>query len=125
MSATGRRVGELTTGRGSAHGTWLRSDFVMIARTALGRLRARLVELRGRPALMKAGNNAAWLIGERLGRILVGLLVTLWVARYLGPDQYGQLSFAMASAALMGAFAGLGLDQIVVRDIARNPARSS
>jgi PST family polysaccharide transporter len=70
---------------------------------------------------MKVGTNALWLVGERLCRIVVGLLVTLWVARYLGPDQYGELSFAIAFAALMGALAGLGLDQITVRDIARNP----
>ena len=51
----------------------------------------------------------------------VGLLVGVWVARYLGPEQFGLLSFANAFIGLFGAVAGLGLQNIVVRDIVRNP----
>jgi PST family polysaccharide transporter len=46
----------------------------------------------------------------------------VWVARYLGPEQFGSLSFVMALVALFGAFATLGLDSIVVRDIVRDPS---
>lgn len=87
-------------------------------------LLSRIDQLRRRPVLMKIGGNAAWLVGERLVRIVVGLLVTVWVARHLGPSLYGELSFAIACATLLGALAGLGLDQIAVRDIARDPSRS-
>lgn len=52
----------------------------------------------------------------------VGLFVGVWVARYLGPDQFGLLSFATAFMGLFGAIAGLGLQGIVVRDIVRDPA---
>ena len=31
--------------------------------------------------------NASWLMGEQLLRIIAGLLVGVWVARYLGPEQ--------------------------------------
>lgn len=53
----------------------------------------------------------------------VGLLVAVWVARYLGPEQFGLLNFAMAFVALLGTFAGFGLQGIVVRDIVKEPAR--
>lgn len=51
----------------------------------------------------------------------VGLLVGVWVARYLGPEQFGLLSFATAFTGLFGAIAALGLQSIVVRDIVRDP----
>jgi len=51
----------------------------------------------------------------------VGLFVGVWVARYLGPEQFGAFNFAIAFVALFGAFASLGLDGIVVRDIVREP----
>lgn len=51
----------------------------------------------------------------------VGLLVGVWLARYLGPEQFGQLNYAIAFVGLFGVIAGLGLNGIVVRDIVREP----
>ncbi|MCJ8283034.1 MAG: flippase, partial [Rivularia sp. ALOHA_DT_140] len=50
-----------------------------------------------------------------------GLVVGVWVARYLGPQQFGLYNYGIAFAALFGPIATLGLDQIVVREIVRNP----
>jgi len=52
----------------------------------------------------------------------VGLFVGVWIARYLGPEQFGLFSFATAFVGLFGAVAGFGLQGIVVRDIIRDPA---
>ena len=70
-----------------------------------------------RPALVKILDNIGWLLFDKIIRMGVGLLVGVWVARYLGPAQFGQLNFALAFVALFGAIAGLGLNGIVVRDI--------
>lgn len=51
----------------------------------------------------------------------VGLVVGVWVARYLGPEQFGQFSYALAFLGLFGALASLGLNGIVVRDIVQEP----
>ena len=51
----------------------------------------------------------------------MGLFVGVYVARYLGPEQLGVLSFAMSFVALFGAFGRLGLDGIVVRNVVKNP----
>lgn len=67
-------------------------------------------------------SNTGWLFAERILRMAVGLIVVVWVARYLGPLQYGNLSYALAFAALFGTFATLGLDGIVVKDILVYPA---
>ena len=84
-----------------------------------GRLRARIEH---RPNLQKALTNTGWLLGDKILRLGVGLLVGVWIARYLGPEQFGLMNYAMALVALFGAVASLGLNGIVVRDLVRNPA---
>lgn len=81
-------------------------------------------KLEGRTNLQKILANTGWLFFDKILRMGVGLIVGVWVARYLGPEQFGALNFAIAFAALFGAIASLGLDGIVVRDIVREPERS-
>lgn len=65
--------------------------------------------------------NLNWLAADRVLRLVGGLLVGVWVARYLGPEQYGALNYALAFVALFGAVAKLGMDQIVVRGLVLTP----
>lgn len=74
-----------------------------------------------RPNLHKALTNTVWLLGDKILRMGVGLFVGVWVARYLGPEQFGLMNYAMAIVALFSAVAGLGLNGIVVRDLVREP----
>ena len=80
--------------------------------------------IEGRQSLQKIINNAAWLSLDKLLRMGVGLFVNIWVVRYLGPDRFGQLNYAIAFVALFGAIATLGLDGIVVRELVRKPDSS-
>ncbi len=72
---------------------------------------------------MKILSNTGWLFFDKILRMGVGLIVGVWVARYLGPEQFGAFNFAIAFVALFGALATLGLDGIVVRDIVREPEK--
>jgi PST family polysaccharide transporter len=74
-----------------------------------------------RPGLQQALANTGWLFGDKILRMGVGLLVGVWVARYLGPAQFGLFSYATAFVALFGAVATLGLPGIVVRDLVKEP----
>jgi PST family polysaccharide transporter len=69
------------------------------------------------PALRKVLDNTAWLMVDRIVRMGLGLLVGVWIARYLGPTQFGILSFAISFVALFGTTSTLGLDSIVVRHL--------
>ncbi len=64
--------------------------------------------------------NTSWLLGEKILRLVVGLFVGVWVARYLGPDRFGLLSYALAFVGLFAAIATLGLDGIVVRELVKD-----
>jgi PST family polysaccharide transporter len=79
------------------------------------------VRLAGRPTLQRIINNTGWLFADKIIRMGVGLFVVGWVARYLGPGQFGVLNYATAFVALFTPLAALGLDSIVVRDIVREP----
>ncbi len=77
--------------------------------------------LSGRPNLEKVIANTGWLFVDNIVRMGIGLFVGVWIARYLGPQQLGLLSFSIAFAALFGVFATLGLDRILVRELVRHP----
>jgi len=81
--------------------------------------------LHGRKNLLAVLQNSGWLLLDKMFRMALGLLVGAWVARYLGPLQYGELAYTLAFVALFQAVASLGLDGIVVRDIAQNKAKAN
>lgn len=80
-------------------------------------LRARF---ENRPVLHRILGNTGWLFADKVLRLSVGLFVGVWLARYLGPQQYGLLNYALAIVGLFGAVASLGLNGVVVRDLVTN-----
>ena len=72
----------------------------------------------------KVTGNIAWLVGGHLFRMVVGVVVLAWVARYLGPDQFGILNYAIGLAALFTAVATLGMDGVVVRELVKEPEKT-
>ncbi len=78
------------------------------------------IRISNSPLRIKIFSNAGWLLGDKVVRMGVGLFVVAWVARYLGPERFGILSYALALIALLVPIGKLGLDTIVVRDIVRD-----
>ncbi len=74
------------------------------------------------PNLRKVLGNTGWLFTEKIVQMFLGLLVGLWIARYLGPERFGRFNFAIAIVGLLIPFAKLGLDNIVIRNLARDPS---
>jgi O-antigen/teichoic acid export membrane protein len=72
------------------------------------------------PTLRPIAANTGWLLFDKLLRMMLGLVVSAWVARYLGPVDFGELAYVLATMAFFQIVSTLGADQIVVRDIARN-----
>ena len=82
-----------------------------------------LKDVRKRKSLLKIIANINWLTVEKIFNMLVSLFVGVWVARYLGPDKYGAMNYAVAFIALFAPLSRLGLDTIVVRNIVQNPEK--
>jgi O-antigen/teichoic acid export membrane protein len=84
-------------------------------------LKTRITLLKEHPGFRKYFANTSWLMGERILRMGVSLFVGIYVARYLGPERYGLLSYANSFVGIFLAFATLGLDEIVVRELVKTP----
>lgn len=79
-------------------------------------------QLEERLYLQNVMSNMGWLLADKIIRMGVGLFVGVWLARYLGPEQFGLWNYTIAFVSLFSAFAALGLDGIVVRDLVRDPS---
>lgn len=66
-------------------------------------------------------NNAIWLFSDKLLLLIDALLVGAMAARYLGPNQWGLLSYANSILAIATIAATLGADSVVARELIREP----
>jgi O-antigen/teichoic acid export membrane protein len=76
--------------------------------------------LEGSTHIQRAVGNTGWLLFDRMLRMVIGVTVGAWVARYLGPAQFGELAYIIAFIAFFQVIAGLEAGGFIVRDIARN-----
>jgi O-antigen/teichoic acid export membrane protein len=67
--------------------------------------------------------NTSWLLAEKILRIIAGVFVGVYVARYLGPMNFGIYSYALAFAMIFSAIAKLGLDDVMVRQLINCPSQ--
>ena len=67
--------------------------------------------------------NTSWLFVEKILRLLISLIVTILVVRYLGPEQFGLLSYAISFYGLFTAISILGLESISIRELVKYPER--
>jgi O-antigen/teichoic acid export membrane protein len=81
----------------------------------------KLKSLIGHQGFRKYFFNTGWLMADKIVSIFFGLFIGIWVARYLGPGKYGLLNFAISFVSLFSAVGTLGLDEIIVRNIIREP----
>ncbi|MFN6569671.1 flippase [Dendronalium sp. ChiSLP03b] len=63
--------------------------------------------------------NTGWLFADRILRMGASLVIGVWIARYLGVQQYGLFNYALAFVSLFSPIFTLGLDDVVVRHIIR------
>jgi len=84
---------------------------------------AKFKSLQNHQGFIKHFKNTSWLFFERILRMVVGLFVGIWIARYLGPEQFGLFSYAQSIAGFFTIIASLGLDGIVIRELIKDEAR--
>ena len=77
------------------------------------------------PGFKKIIRNIGWLSAERLIRMGLSFFVGIYVIRYLGPEQFGKLSYSSSFVFLFLAITKLGLDEIVVRNLVKDEAASA
>lgn len=65
--------------------------------------------------------NTSWMLLEQFLRMFSGILVGIYMARYLGPEKFGVLSYILAITAIFVTVARMGMDSVLVRELTKNP----
>ncbi|MDX1918762.1 MAG: flippase [Candidatus Caenarcaniphilales bacterium] len=73
------------------------------------------------PEKRKVLFNALWLILDRLLQLGLGLVVSVFLARYLGPEDFGLYNFIIALVVLASLLANLGLNELGVKYLVKEP----
>lgn len=64
-------------------------------------------------------SNVYWAVFGKSVDVFIGLLVGILVARYLGPEQYGLMSYVVSYVTLFSIISAFGLDNIVIRELSK------
>ncbi len=67
--------------------------------------------------------NVSWLVLCRVYTIVLNFVISLLTARFLGPSNYGLISFAASFTALFTSFSTLGINDIAVDELVRNKGK--
>lgn len=71
----------------------------------------------------KYSTQTTWLLIAKVFSFALSFFMVAIVARYLGPENLGKLSYAQSFIAIFSLFASLGIGQIVMRDLVAHPEK--
>lgn len=65
-------------------------------------------------------SNSMFLLTEKVIRLLISFFIIAYIARYLGPHQFGELNYAISLVGFFAILAGFGLDSLVVKELSKS-----
>lgn len=66
-------------------------------------------------------NNAAWIIAGKIAQNLLGFVISMLSARYLGPSNYGLINYAISIVTFVSPFVMMGVDSVLVQSLVTEP----
>lgn len=67
--------------------------------------------------LRKIFGNSMWQISEKILTMIVTVVATSLIARYLGPEKYGLANYIISVITLFTTFSTLGMQEITIKDL--------
>ena len=67
--------------------------------------------------------NTGWMFFGQFISLLASFFVGAWLARYLGPSDFGIVNYAIAFVGLFAMVANLGIDFVLNRELVKHPER--
>jgi O-antigen/teichoic acid export membrane protein len=64
--------------------------------------------------------NMGWAFSGKMFSLVLSFFVGALVARYLGPEKYGVLNYALSFVTIFAFLSSFGIDNILVRDLIKN-----
>ena len=71
----------------------------------------------------KVAKNATWIIACRVVQAVFALIINMLTARYLGPSNFGLITYASSLVAFVLPVMQLGFSNILVQEVVNNPER--
>lgn len=71
----------------------------------------------------KVIKNASWIIGIQLVKSLLGMVISMFTARFLGPSNFGLINYAQSIVTFVSPIMYLGINNILVREIIDAPEK--
>lgn len=71
----------------------------------------------------KVAKNATWIIACRVVQAVFALIINMLTARYLGPSNFGLITYASSLVAFVLPVMQLGFSNILVQEVVNNPGR--
>lgn len=71
----------------------------------------------------RVARNATWIIACKVVQAILALIINMLTARFLGPSNYGLLTYAASLVAFVVPIMELGFGNILVQEIVQDPGR--
>ena len=71
----------------------------------------------------KVAKNAAWIVGTHVVQSVLSVVISAFVARYLGTSNFGVITYATSLATFVIPLMKLGFNNILVQEIVNHPER--
>jgi O-antigen/teichoic acid export membrane protein len=77
----------------------------------------------GHKGFVRYLRNTSWMFLGQAVSMASSFVVVIFLARYLGPDNYGLLNYVMSFCIIFAFLAGFGIDSVLNRELVKNPHR--
>lgn len=75
------------------------------------------------PGVRKHTKNLSWMFFAKVASMVVTFVAVSYIAKNLGPKNYGELSYAISFVSLFSFLSSLGIEQVLYRDIIKYPEK--
>lgn len=83
-------------------------------------LKGLLAKFNSDSTIGKVIRNVFWAVTGKIITLFSTLIVGIFVARYLGPEQYGLMNYVISIVALFGVLSVFGTSEIIIRELSKN-----
>ncbi len=67
--------------------------------------------------------NTGWMLFGQVIYLLLSFFIGAWIARYLGPEDYGTVSYVVAFVGLFSFLSSLGINSVLKRELVSNASQ--
>lgn len=75
--------------------------------------------------LKKIFGNSMWQIGEKIIAMVLSVIASSLIARYLGPQNYGMANYVISVVTLFTTFSTLGMQELTIKDFVNKDEEDS